>query len=804
MLFSHNWLQKYFNEKLPDPQGLSDLLMTHSFEVEKVEEVTLANEKEDTLLDVDVLPNRAHDCLSHYGMAKEIATLTNLTLNKIKNESWKTSEEVKTIDIKVEDTKACPRYLSVVVEGIKIGPSPEWLKESLEAIGQKSINNIVDATNYVMFSIGQPLHAFDRDKLSGGQIFVRWAKAGEKITTLDNKEVELGETNLIIADGESPLAIAGVKGGKKAEVDGNTTSLVLEAANFKPVVVRKTSRGFAILTDSSKRFENEISPELAEVGMNELVSLIKEIASTEKTKFSAKADIYPRKPDFYKVGFATEDVNKILGINISDKEVEGILNKLNFEYEKVNSLKKVLETAPSFVGVPYESGASIIYDAPNKFDCSSFTSYLFAQAGVAIPRISVDQYVFGKPVEKENLQAGDLVFANTGEGKIHYESIEFLPGIKVNEGVDHVGNYLGGDKVIHSSRYNKIGTEISELSETKQFENIIGYRRMIEDDKERFVVTAPFERLDLRIKQDLVEEIGRIYGFKNIKSVAINPNLSDGQGKEDDAKAHKIFYYTNKIRKILTDLNFNEVYNYSLVESGKVEIENPLASNRGFMRTNLVDAMVEKLEFNAKNAPLLGLEEIKLFEIGKVFPSIDGEYNALAIGVLPTRKMKQSKIEEFQKLTLENVVSVLNSELKTNKLQKGDFNMILELSLDELIEKLPEVESYENVLEGDNKKIRFEKISPYPFMLRDIAVWTNEGTTEQDVLALIKENGGELLVRTALFDVFEKTLEDGAKKTSYAFNMVFQSNGRTLTDIEVNVIMEKITGEMSKQGWEVR
>src|SRR3989339_483772 len=704
MLFSHNWLQKYFNEKLPDPQGLSDLLMTHSFEVEKVEEVTLANEKEDTLLDVDVLPNRAHDCLSHYGMAKEIATLTNLTLNKIKNESWKTSEEVKTIDIKVEDTKACPRYLSVVVEGIKIGPSPEWLKESLEAIGQKSINNIVDATNYVMFSIGQPLHAFDRDKLSGGQIFVRWAKAGEKITTLDNKEVELGETNLIIADGESPLAIAGVKGGKKAEVDGNTTSLVLEAANFKPVVVRKTSRGFAILTDSSKRFENEISPELAEVGMNELVSLIKEIASTEKTKFSAKADIYPRKPDFYKVGFATEDINKILGINISDKEVEGILNKLNFEYE----------------------------------------------------------------------------------------------------GVDHVGIYLGGDKVIHSSRYNKIGTEISELSETKQFENIIGYRRMIEDDKERFVVTAPFERLDLRIKQDLVEEIGRIYGFKNIKSVAINPNLSDGQGKEDDAKAHKIFYYTNKIRKILTDLNFNEVYNYSLVESGKVEIENPLASNRGFMRTNLVDAMVEKLEFNAKNAPLLGLEEIKLFEIGKVFPSIDGEYNALAIGVLPTRKMKQSKIEEFQKLTLENVVSVLNSELKTNKLQKGDFNMILELSLDELIKKLPEVESYENVLEGDNKKIRFEKISPYPFMLRDIAVWTNEGTTEQDVLALIKENGGELLVRTALFDVFEKTLEDGAKKTSYAFNMVFQSNGRTLTDIEVNVIMEKITGEMSKQGWEVR
>ncbi|MCG2694477.1 NlpC/P60 family protein, partial [Candidatus Parcubacteria bacterium] len=412
MILSYNWLQKYFEKELPNPQELSDLIMTHSFEVEKVEEITLSNGKKDTIFDIDVLPNRAHDCLSHYGMAKEIASLTGLKLKELENKEFEISEDTKPFGVKVEDSDACRRYIAVVVEGVKVGSSPDWLKESLEAIGQKSINNIVDATNYVMFSTGQPLHAFDKDKLDGEQIIVRWAKNGEKITTLDNKEVELGESNLIIDDEKSPLAIAGVKGGKKAEVDENTKNLVLEAANFKPVIVRKTARGFAILTDSSKRFENEISPELAEVGMSELVTLIKEIASDfnaphGQAKFSAKTDIYPRKPALYKVGFTTEDVNKILGINISKDEVKNILNKLNFEFTEARPLEKVLELAPSLAGIPYESGASIIYDAPNKFDCSSFVSYLFAQAGVAIPRISVDQYLFGNPVSKSDLKAGD-------------------------------------------------------------------------------------------------------------------------------------------------------------------------------------------------------------------------------------------------------------------------------------------------------------------------------------------------------------------------------------------------------------
>ncbi len=805
MIFSHNWLQNYFEEKIPGEEELAGLLNTHSFEVEGVE----SRESGDTLIDIDVLPNRAHDCLSHYGMAKEISVLTGLKLKEIENnpnsasqngqeEFEKTSSNPVTVE--VEDEKLCRRYIAVSVEGVKVGPSPDWLKERIESIDQKSINNIVDATNYIMYSLGQPMHAFDKDKLEGEKIVVRKAKTGEQITTLDNKEVELNEDTLIIADEKSPLAIAGVKGGNKAEVDENTTNLVLESANFNPVSVRKTSRGFAILTDSSKRFENEITPELADIAMNELVALIKEVAGGN---FSEKTDIYSRKPNPYKVGFSMDEVSRLLGVNLSEKEVEDILNRFGrtsrqagFEFEKVKPLEKVLELVETFVGVPYESGASVTYDAPNKFDCSSFTSYLFSQAGIAIPRISVDQYVFGSPAPKSDLKAGDLVFANTGlviKTGIHKKTVEFLPGTEVPEGVDHVGLYLGEGKLIHtSSKTEKVVVE--DLDKAEMFQNIVGYRRIIEDEnEERYVVTAPAERLDLRIKQDLIEEIGRIYGYKNIESVLPE--------KVFEPKMNKTFYYTNKIRKILTDLGFSEVYTYVFGDKGEVEVQKPLASHLSLLRTNLSDGIQKSLDLNEKNAPVLGLDEIKIFEIGKVFPSIDGEYASFALGI--TGKNKKSVFASLPtgQAGVSEAIQELNKELGTD-LKVTENSGILETNFDKLISDLPEPKNYDDVLPKEiGEATKFQKISPYPFMLRDIAVFVPNENNEDDILNIIKENAGELLVQTKLFDTYTP---EGGDKTSYAFNLVFQSQEKTLTDDEINKIMETITSEITNKNWEVR
>lgn len=813
MLISHNWLQKYFDKELPEPNKLAGVLNTHSFEVEGIDEVTLKDGSKDTVIDIDILPNRSHDCLCHYGIAKEAEVLTGLKAKKIENKDLGPGDP-SDLKVTIEDAKKCRRYIAVEMSGIKVGPSPQWLKNNLESIGQKSINNIVDATNYVMFNIGQPLHAFDKDKLEGNEINIRQARLGEKIITLDNKEVELNEEVLIIADGKSPLAIAGVKGGKKAEVGENTTNLVLESANFDSVTVRSSARGFSILTDSSKRFENEISTELAGVAMRELVELIKEIAGGEAV---GKTDVYPRKPADYKVGFTTAEANKILGLNLSDKEVEDILNKFGFSFEKVNPLEKVLELASTFVGVPYESGASVIYDAPRKFDCSSFTAYLFTQAGIAIPRISVDQYVFGKEISESDLKAGDLVFVNSGlvvKTGIYTKTIEFLPGTEVPEGVDHVGLYLGDNKIIYTSSHSQAGkVVVHDLGEAEMFKNIVGYRRIIDaqinadgtridadkvdpkssetNGQERYVVTIPYERMDLRIKEDIIEEIGRIYGLENIKSLTIE--------KIREPKVHKGFYYTNKVRQILTDLGFQEIYNYTFTDKGEVKVEKPLASDKGMLRTNLSDGVKDRLEFNLKNAPLLCLDEIKLFEIGKVFPSMDEEYNSLCIGTTAKKgglnKGCSSGSEADRGGTLVKELSDLGINLLINE-------QILEVNLDELIEKLPQPETYDDILiNTDDSQIKYKHISSYPFMLRDIAVFVPEGKDENDVLKVITENAGDLLVKTKLFDTYKPA---GETKTSYAFNLVFQSREKTLTDDEINKIMEDITNQMIKNSWEVR
>jgi phenylalanyl-tRNA synthetase beta chain len=238
MLISYKWLQKYFNDKLPSPEDISEGIIFHAFEVESVEEVN-----GDTVFDIKVLPDRAHDCLSHYGISKEIAVIFDLEIKKeLKLENQKEVEiGVRTQDDSRSDLKEnlviqnesdkCYRYMGRIIKNVKVTESPKWLKDSLISIGQKSINNIVDATNYVMFDLGNPIHAFDLDKLESSKIIIRNAKIGEKLTTLDKKDVELDESILIIADEKEPLAIAGIKGGTKAEVGIDTKNLIIEVAS---------------------------------------------------------------------------------------------------------------------------------------------------------------------------------------------------------------------------------------------------------------------------------------------------------------------------------------------------------------------------------------------------------------------------------------------------------------------------------------------------------------------------------------------------------------------------------------------
>ena len=336
MIFSYNWLQKHVEDKLPEPKKLAELLNKHSFEVEGVKQ-----RGNDFTLDIDIRPNRTGDCSSHIGVARECAVIIKSKLKDLK-EGLKEDKGIQAKDfLKIDiKEKACLRYTSRVLTDVKVEESPDWLKEKLNICGLQPINNIVDAVNYVMLEMGQPLHAFDLDKLSGKKIIVRFAKDKEKIVSLDNQEFSLDKKVLVIADKKSPVAIAGIKGGKGSEIDNKTNTLVLESANFDSKTIRNASRLLKLKTDASFRFEHGLDVNLTEVAIDRAAQLIQEITGCRVA--SGVVDFYPRKILPKVVGLKIGKVKSLLGIDISQKEVVSILKSLNFKLlEEMEGVIKV-------------------------------------------------------------------------------------------------------------------------------------------------------------------------------------------------------------------------------------------------------------------------------------------------------------------------------------------------------------------------------------------------------------------------------------------------------------------------------
>jgi len=324
MKISYNWLKWYIPEA-PTPEKLADTFILHLCEVESIEKT----EDGDSVFDIKILPDRAHDLLSHQGVARELASLLDIKFVDPTPKYKIPESKPSSLKIEVESDR-CRRYMGRIIRNVKVGPSPEWVIKHLASIGQRSINNMVDAANIVMFDCGQPTHVFDLNKVSD-KLVARFAKEGEEITTLDNKECKLTPSNLVIADNKNVLAIAGVKGGKIAEVDNNTKDIILEVANFDPTSVRKTAQALNIFTDAKKRFENELSAELCSYAMLEFSALIFEMCP--EATFEDVVDIYPVKQDEKKLSFSVDKISKILGVTVSIDEVKDILRRYNFEYK---------------------------------------------------------------------------------------------------------------------------------------------------------------------------------------------------------------------------------------------------------------------------------------------------------------------------------------------------------------------------------------------------------------------------------------------------------------------------------------
>lgn len=284
------------------------------------------------------------DLWSHYGIAREIAAFLKTDFEEYKSNLNKLKIDKKdSIDVKVSDTNLCPRYMAVVVDGIKIAKSPEWMEKRLIAAGMRPINNIVDVTNYVMLEFGQPLHAFDRNLVD--KIVVRRAKKNEVLETLDGEKRELEDDMLLIADSTKPLAVAGVMGGASSEINDKTETIIIEAANFDFLSVRKTCQKLGLRTESSIRFEKSLDPNLCEFGLARAIELIRELSPGAKV-ISEISDKKNFKLDQEPIEIKYEWLNSILGQNIDKSDINSILSRLGFETKEKNA--GIMVKAPSW------------------------------------------------------------------------------------------------------------------------------------------------------------------------------------------------------------------------------------------------------------------------------------------------------------------------------------------------------------------------------------------------------------------------------------------------------------------------
>ncbi|HSS19594.1 MAG TPA: phenylalanine--tRNA ligase subunit beta [Pyrinomonadaceae bacterium] len=342
MLISYNWLRDLTDTKLT-PLELRERLTMVGLAIDAIEEAG-----GNAVLDVEVPSNRP-DCLSHIGVAREVAVIEKSKVENPKSKVFQRAGKASdSSSVEIEDEDLCPRYAARIIRGVKIGPSPDWLQKRLGEIGQRPINNVADITNYVLHEVGQPLHAFDLAKLDQNRIVVRRARAGEKLKTLDGTDRTLDQQMLVIADAAQPVALAGIMGGLDSEISSATTDVLIESAYFNSDSVRRTARQLGMDTEASRRFERGADCENVVNAQTRCVQLICEIAGGVATEDAI--DVYPKPLTSRVVGFRPAKVEALTSLRVDVAEMKRILNALGFALQDSSPEDKLSFVVPSWRG----------------------------------------------------------------------------------------------------------------------------------------------------------------------------------------------------------------------------------------------------------------------------------------------------------------------------------------------------------------------------------------------------------------------------------------------------------------------
>ena len=324
----YNWL-KEFVDVTASPADLRARLSLAGVAVDSIEETAAG-----PVLDAEVTANRP-DCLGHLGIAREVAAIYRLPLKplhpKLKESPEKAADATR---VEIQAPDLCGRFTARVLRSVNVQPSPDWLRQGLEAIAEKSINNVVDVTNYVMFELGHPLHAFDFDKLHEHRIVVRRAKPGEKIRTLDGAERALTKDMCVVADAGRAVGIGGVMGGAETEISFSTRNVLIECAWFDPVSIRRTSKALGLRSEASYRFERGADPAMAELASQRAAELIQQVAGGEL--LAGVVDVYPHRAPEQKIELSRQELLRVMGADVPDRDIEAILSALGFHPVRVD------------------------------------------------------------------------------------------------------------------------------------------------------------------------------------------------------------------------------------------------------------------------------------------------------------------------------------------------------------------------------------------------------------------------------------------------------------------------------------
>lgn len=577
-------------------------------------------------LDIKTQPSR-WDHLSIVGLSREIAAYSpknDLIIPDTDEITYKDSERIF-----VKEKGKCQRFISArlkIQQGVK---SPRWLVDNLEASGLRSINAIVDITNFVMLETGQPSHAYDAKKIRG-QMSIRYASPPEKITTLDGVERQLTKADLIVADKQGPVALVGVMGSRGVEVDERTGEIILEVAQFDKTEVRRAALRHGLRTEASARFERSLPLLLQPWAFSRLIYLLKQICQAEI--IDGPFDQVYAWPWIQHIGLRVRQTEAILGMKLDERQVTTGLKKLGFKVEHFSIIKETRK----HLGKSYKWGANFKQDGATAFDCSYLVDYIYSLIGIYVGHTALAQFEHGRPVAINELRPGDVVFyeglinkSATDHYYIRNENGQYVKKtLNSKKRVGHNGIYIGNNKVIMAAEYEyksgkwskraKTGVIEVALAEFVNNPTYLGARRYVENFNHTLAITAPWWRADIKLEEDMIEEVAKLIGYDNVPArLPVIPAT--------DTTNHDKLLDLARMKDNLVSRGLFEVMTYSFISqkaaklngeniTDLLEIENPTSPEQQYLRSTLLASLLSTALNNQHYRAKFGL-----FEISKVY-----------------------------------------------------------------------------------------------------------------------------------------------------------------------------------------